>query len=278
MRISLIQPLVTDDFKTNLQTIQSMLEQAIENKPDLIALCELFNTPFINDRILDHADEWSAWMDLFSSFSRHHHVWIIAGTLPRKSGSSLYNSCAIFNDQGELIEIADKTHLLEVHTPKHIYRESDVFCAGDHLCKVETPWGKLAILICFDLRFPEAARSLCEDCFMLVAPCGFNAAVGAKHWEPLIRTRAMENEVFVCAINPAAHDYGSYSSFGHTLAVSPDGVILGQLGGEPGILMMEIDEKQVEQIRSRSPFWSLRRPELCSPSLTLCNPDDKHTK
>lgn len=262
MRIALIQPEVSNDFQTNLNHIRSLLNTASDSHPDLVLLCELFNTPFINANIPEHSGEWDAWMNLFSSFCKEHGIWMIAGSLPRKEGDALYNSCAILNDQGEIVSIADKSHLLEVHTSRHTYRESDVFEPGDHFCKVHSPWGNIGVLICFDMRFPEAARSLCSDCFLLAAPCGFNAAVGAKHWQPLMQTRAMENEVFVCAVNPAGKDYGSYSSYGHSLCVSPDGVVMAEMGSEPGVLVVEIDEKQVEQIRTRSPFWKLRRTDL----------------
>lgn len=262
MLVSILQSEVFHERADNEKEILSLLDQAGAIGADLVLLPELWNTPFINDEILEHDSEWEAWISLLSRKAAELSVWIVGGTLPRKTKDGLYNSCVILDDHGQTAAIADKTHLLEVHTSKHIYREADVFRPGDHLCRVQTPWGKIAVLICFDNRFPEAARSLCEDCFALFAPCGFNEKVGAKHWQPLFQTRAMENEVFVFAANPAARKYKTYSSYGHSLAVSPDGVILGKLGSEPGLLNIEISPDEVEQIRRRSPFWRLRRTDL----------------
>ncbi|MGM9961368.1 MAG: nitrilase-related carbon-nitrogen hydrolase [Allobaculum sp.] len=263
MIVSLLQPVVSDTPSENLKQVCDMIcHTANLDHTDLVILPELWNTPFINEDILKHQDEWEYYIPALRILARFFSIWIIAGTLPRKDEEQLYNSCAIINDQGEIVETADKTHLLEVHTRKNTYRESDVFTPGDVLKTIQTPWGRIGILICFDNRFPETARAIAHDCFMIAAPCGFNDKVGPLHWDALFKTRSMENEVFYCAVNPARAEYSTYSSYGHSLITGPDGRILKQLDDKPGILTLEIDPDQVEKIRTRSPFWNLRRPEL----------------
>lgn len=263
MIVSLIQPIVSAMPAENLEQVCSLIRGAANvDHADMVVLPELWNTPFINADILKHQDEWPYYIPPLQVLARSLSIWIIAGTLPRKDGENLYNSCAIINDQGEIVEIADKTHLLQVRTKKNAYRESAVFTPGDQLKTIHTPWGKIGVLICFDNRFPETARSIAQDCFMIVAPCGFNDKVGPLHWDALFKTRSMENEVFYCAVNPARAEYSTYSSYGHSLITGPDGRILKQLDDKPGILTLEIDPDQVEKIRTRSPFWNLRRPEL----------------
>lgn len=264
MKLAIVQNEVSENKAENLEQVLALIEKAASQKADLILLPELWNTPFINSSIQNHADEWDDLIPPLQEAARKHGLWILAGSLPRKDGNRLYNSCAVINDKGEIIAIADKTHLLEVHTTKHAYYESGVFTPGKALCKVDSPWGKIAVLICYDNRFPEAARTLCSDCFLLAAPCGFNEKVGQKHWQPLFQTRAMENQVFAAAANPAGKDYGSYKSYGHSQIVDPDGVLLGQLDEKCGLLLADLDPSKVQRIRQRSPFWKIRRTDLYS--------------
>lgn len=265
MIASLIQCLVTDDKNQNLENVLIQIESAVaESQAGLVILPELWNSPFINERIKAHIEEWNILIPALCAKAKELGIWIIAGTIPRSENGRTWNSCAVIDNNGKIIAIADKSHLLEVHTAKHSYYESEVFTPGNSLCKVDTPWGKIGILICFDNRFPEAARLLAKDCVLLVCPCGFNEHVGKKHWHPLFQTRAMENEIFVAAVNPAAHDYGTYRSYGHSMIVDPDGQIAAELGPEPGNLAYEFDFSQVDQIRKRSPFWKIRRTDLYS--------------
>lgn len=270
MKAAIAQIEVTGDLETNLSKALVQIEQAAALGADLILFGELWNTPFIHENIRAHAHDSKVILPAFSRAARENGIWILAGTIPlfhedkNRSGGekSLYNTCLVFNDQGEIVAQADKLHLLEVHTRKNDYRESEVFTPGDALVRFASPWGNIAIAICFDVRFPEVCRLLCEDCFLLAVCAGFNVHAGKKHWAPLIQTRAMENEVFVLAANPAHADYGSYQSYGHSMAVSPDGQILAALNSEEGLLLVDIDPDQVQKIRHRSPFWSLRRLDL----------------
>lgn len=263
MIVSLLQPIVYNSPQKNLSQALSLIQLAAKrDHADLVILPELWNTPFINEEILKHQDEWDDYIHPLQEIAKSLSIWLVAGTLPRKENEKLYNSCAIINSDGQIVEIADKTHLLEVHTSKNSYYEKDVFAPGKQLKSFLTPWGRIGILICFDNRFPETARAIAQDCFMIVAPCGFNDKVGHIHWDSLFKTRAMENEVFYCALNPAKETYDTYSSYGHSFAIGPDGKIIDQLTQEPGILTIEIDPKQVDIIRARSPFWNLRRKDL----------------
>lgn len=272
MKAIIIQPYVSFSLEDNLKRMLESLDAAGQRKADMVILPELWTVPFINSEIAAHQNDASSVLDALSGSARKNGLWIIAGTIPYLKNGHLYNSCFVFNDQGEIVTRADKLHLLEVHTSKHDYYESEVFTPGNRLVRFDSPWGKIGIVICYDIRFPEVCRLLSEDCMMIAAVCSFNAPAGKKHWQPLMQTRAMENEVFVAAANPAAIDYPSYSGYGHSLFVSPDGQVLCHMDGEAGMLECEIDPEQVRKIRHRSPFWTLRRRDLyrleaCSPVL-----------
>lgn len=264
MIAALIQPDVLEPLQASLDEIFELIDQAAVQQAELVILPELWNTPFINERILTHADDGRPLLQALKAKAAELKIWLIAGTIPWKEEGRLFNACFVLNPDGQIEAAAKKLHLLEVHTEKHTYRESDVFTPGNGIVSFDSPWGKIGIVICYDLRFPEVSRLLSEDCFLLAAVCGFNAAVGEKHWQPLLQARAIENEVFVCGVNPAAGHFDSYNSYGHSMVISPDGAILASLNEKRGVCLCRIDPEQVRRIRRRSPYWKLRRQDLYS--------------
>jgi predicted amidohydrolase len=262
MKAAMIQNLVTDDLQQNLAQTLDLLGQAAKAGADIAVLCELWNTPFINSTILKHAGDYQTIVPALQRAAKEHGMWIFAGTIPVEEEGNLYNRCLVFNDKGEIAAYADKLHLLEVHTAKSDYKEADVFTPGKKITSFDTPWGKAGILICYDTRFCEAARLLGQEVSFLIAPCGFNARTGEKHFRPLMQTRAMENEIFVIAVNPQKADYKTYSSWAHSVAVSPDGVILHEMAENEPLALVDIDTAEIEKVRARAPFWKLRRTDL----------------
>ena len=264
MKIALAQMNISDDLSENIAGLNRLGIRAAEEKADLVILPELWNTPFINERILAHAKDADQLKEQLSALARGLHLWIIAGSLPVMENGKLYNRSLVYDDAGRLVSHADKCHLLEVHTKKNVYKEADVFEPGERLVSFDSPWGIIALLICFDIRFPEAARLLCEEAFLLAVPAGFNASVGPKHWKPVLEARAIENEVYVVGVNGAARSYGQYDSYGHSMAVSPDGTVLMEMGKQEDLQCFEADPALPARIRSRSPYFSLRRADLYS--------------
>ena len=278
MKIALIQPLVSSDLAESISSVLNGLKEAIRHQADLAVLPELWNTPFINREILRHSDDGQPLLALLKKFCADHQIWLVSGTFDWKEQDHLYNRCFVISDTGKVVSHADKLHLLEVHTQKHTYRESEVFDAGDTLCTFDSPWGKAGVCICFDIRFPEVARLLCQQAKFLFVPAGFNEKAGRKHWEHLICARAIENEVFVIGVNPQAADYGAYRSYGHSLLVSPDGEILCEMDGNELCRVVEIDPKKADRIRERSPFWKLRRTDLYALQNLSATPDLKESE
>ncbi len=259
MKIAILQLSVTDSVSENIQA----LEAAFQTLPpvDVVLLPELWNVPYLNPLIEKAASRGETIRSLLARLARDHHCLLCGGTIPYEQDGHIYNRCFVFGPQGEIGRY-DKTHLLEVHTGKHTYTEAEVFTPGSHFFWFDSDWGRIGICVCFDLRFPEVCRRLAkEGCFLILAPAAFNKAVGEKHWKPLLETRAMENEIFLAASAPS-YSYGGYTSYGHSMVVSPDGIPLGELGTEPGTLIVDIDPDEVEQIRRRSPFWKIRRTDL----------------
>ena len=263
MQIGMIQIKVSDQWQDNLKQALEGIEQCAKAQADLCILPELWNTPFINSEIVRHDHQWDLLIKPLQKAAREHGLWIAAGTLPyTDEKGNRYNRSAIIGPDGQIAKTCDKLHLLEVHTARHSYYEKDVFVPGNKLVQIDLPWTRAGVLICYDIRFPEAARLVSQDARLLIVMAGFNEKVGEKHWKHLLCTRAMENEIFVAGVNPARNTYPSYTSYGHSMICSPDGEVIYEMDASQLWSVTEIDLDQVDAIRHRSPFWKLRRKDL----------------
>lgn len=264
MKISILQILVDENPTLNLNRVLDGLQQAASEQANLVVLPELWSVPFVLESIHTHQEDWEHLIPALQKAAKRLGLWIVGGTVPRKENGMLFNSCPVIDDQGQLVAIVDKCHLLEVHTLHHDFYESEVFTPGKALSQISTPWGKMGILICYDNRFPEAARLVCEEANFLIAPANFNVKIGALHWKSLFQTRAFENEVFVVAVNPARALYGSFESYGHSMIIDPQGKVLLELSDQSQVASVNINVDRVNTIRHRSPLWKLRRKDLYS--------------
>jgi len=138
-----------------------------------------------------------------------------------------------------------------------------VLSPGNAATLFETPWGKIGLEICYDIRFPELTRRMAKDgARLVIVPAAFNMTTGPAHWELLFRSRALDNQIFMIAASPARDPQASYVAYGHSLAVNPWGDVLAQLDERPGILMVELDLTQVEEVREALPIRKQRRKDL----------------
>lgn len=252
MKVQLVQLPVTPDIEENIRLMTESLDPAC----DLAVLPELWNCPYDNDRIRDAARWDECCLQAMSQAAREKGLWL-TGSLPVRQKDRLYNMAVVFDDRGQEVCRYAKTHLMEVHTASGGYSEKEVFAPGEGFTTFETPWGRMGLLICYDIRFPEPARLLADaGARVLLVPAAFNEAVGRKHWEPLLRARALENQVFVVGVNPD-YTWKRYRAWGHSLAVSPDGIILQEGAG-----IVDLDLAEIDRIRERMPYSRIRRRDL----------------
>ncbi len=254
MKIALIQSYVDKDVAKNIENMAIQLSQCKE--ADIVLLPEMWTVPYENKAMKASIVYQSEAMDLLQKMSHQNHQRIIGGTMAEKAGSSIYNTCFVY-DKGQLVTSYRKMHLMHFHG-RIDYTEADVFRPGDQFCVVD----HMGILVCYDIRFCEQARILAQHgAKILFVPAAFNQAVGKAHWDILCRTRALENEVFLCAVNPA-YTYQNYTSYGHSMIVDPNGQKIMEMDEKPGIAMADIDLSQIDRIRQRMPFWQIRRTDL----------------
>ena len=196
-------------------------------------------------------------------------IWIVGGSMPvarRPDGSDIGDrvraTCLVFDDQGQEVARYDKIHLFDamVEDAHGQYRESDTFEPGEQVVTVDTPAGKLGLAICYDLRFPELFRLLREqEVDWICLPSAFTWQTGDAHWYPLIRARAIENQVWVVAPGQGGQNSERRRTYGHSLICDPWGRVVTEMGEGPGLVAAELDLDQVANLRTRMPVWGHRR-------------------
>jgi predicted amidohydrolase len=184
--------------------------------------------------------------------------------MPEAEGDLTYNTSFVFDRQGKQVAFHRKAHLFDVDIPGgQRFMESHTFTAGDKVTVFDSEFGKMGLLVCFDIRFPELSRLMTlEGAQVLFCPAAFNMTTGPAHWEILFRGRAAENQVFTAGCAPARDETGSYVSYGNSIAVSPWGEVLARAGAEETIIYADFDLQLVNSVRSHLPLISARRTDI----------------
>jgi len=197
--------------------------------------------------------------------ARREKVWIIGGSIPEREGDRVYNTSLVVNPEGTIVAKHRKIHLFDINIPgKMVFRESDTLSAGDEVTTVDTPWGRVGVGICYDMRFPELATVMRQaGCNMLVYPGAFNMTTGPMHWELLQRARAVDNALYVVTVSPSrAKDTKGYIAYGHSSIISPLGGVLVDAGTEDGVVVHEVDLDRVAEMRQQIPCFNQKRHDL----------------
>jgi omega-amidase len=196
-------------------------------------------------------------------------IWLIGGSIPERETDStgkerIYNTCLVFNPLGDVVGKHRKVHLFDIDVPgKMTFKESDSLTAGGGPCIVDTPWGKIGVGICYDIRFPELSIVMRQrGCKLLAFPGAFNMVTGPAHWELLQRARAVDNQLFVLACSPARVESAGYVAWGHSSVVNPWGEVISRAGTGEEIIYAEVDMGEVEAMRQSIPCWSQKRSDL----------------
>ena len=191
----------------------------------------------------------------------------------------IYNTHIIINSEGKIAGVYRKLHLFDVQTPEFKFRESKIVAPGPGITKpIETPIGKIGMLICYDIRFPEAPIWLKKQgAQLLLYPSAFAVSTGKAHWEILNRARAIENQCFVISAAQKGKHNEKRSSFGQAVAVSPWGDVLTQCEEELEVRFVEIDLEKISKVESNMPCFQHRRDDVYSIDVIKINalPSDK---
>lgn len=265
-KAAVIQMNSGDDVAANLAQAEALLAQAAGEGAVLAALPENFAFMGAKERDkLAHAeaDGEGRIQHWLAATAKRHGLWIVAGTLPIAAPDGrVYAACSVYDMEGHRAARYDKIHLFDVDVPgtSESYRESATIEAGDRSLIVDTPFGKLGIAICYDLRFPEQFRQMAETGLdVLAVPSAFTARTGAAHWELLVRARSVENLCYTIASDQGGFHVNGRETYGHSMIVDPWGNTLAFLPTGAGVVCAEIDPERLSKVRTAFPVLAHRR-------------------
>lgn len=267
VNVALCQMLVEEDKAKNLEKARNMVEEGAKKGAHIVMLPEMFNCPYDINCFRSYAEDTYTGdtEEMLSELAWKNGIYIIGGSIPEVDDEgNLFNTSLVFDPAGEVVAKHRKIHLFDIQVKNGItFQESSVLKSGDSLTIVETPWGKIGVVICYDIRFPELIRVMAlAGVKILFVPAAFNMTTGPAHWETLFKSRALDNEIFVLGNSPARNEKASYTAYGHSLAVDPWGQIMAQMGKEEGIINVELDLTQIEETREAIPVWKHRREDI----------------
>jgi predicted amidohydrolase len=204
------------------------------------------------------SDEGGPIQDFLSQQSRKHGVWLVGGTIPLAAAdpNRIRAACLLYDDAGRRVARYDKVHLFDVALVDgdERYTESETIEPGERTVVVDTPFGKLGLAVCYDLRFPELFRTLLDQGMEIVAlPSAFTAITGKAHWESLVRARAIENLCYVLAAGQGGYHVNGRATYGHSMIVDPWGQISDELATGSGLVCASMDLQRLNNIRRTFP-------------------------
>jgi predicted amidohydrolase len=193
-----------------------------------------------------------------SNMAKEHHVWLVGGTIPiaGKSAEKIRAASFLYDDQGHVAARYDKIHLFDVSlSAEEKYQESDTTEPGNQIVVAETPFGKIGMAVCYDLRFPELFRCLFnQGANIIVLPSAFTVKTGEAHWELLARSRAVENFSFVIGASQGGTHSSGRKTYGRSLIIGPWGNIMAKIDGTAsGIIYATLDLATVNECRLSIP-------------------------
>jgi len=268
--VAALQMVSGPDIETNLRDAEGLIHRAAASGARLAVLPENFALMgrHETDKLAAREPQGDGPIQTFlAEQSARHRLWLVGGTIPLVAGvdNKVRATCLVFDPQGRLAARYDKIHLFDVQVAEsgESYRESATIEPGDEPVVVETPFGRLGLAVCYDLRFPELFRLLLDRGMEILAlPAAFTATTGKAHWEILLRARAIENLCYVIAAAQGGRHANGRETYGDSMIIDPWGTILGRRPTGPGIVLAELDRDRLHTLRQQFPAVHHRRPEL----------------
>lgn len=279
--VSAVQMVSSDSVSENLTRAHTLLSEAAQREAQLVLLPE--NFAHMSDKgSFDVAETFAGnskaspesqpIQSALQHWAAELGIWLVAGSVPlsqRPDGSATEgrrsrSACLVYDDSGTLRARYDKIHLfdVEVEDAAGSYRESASIEPGEttQVQVVDTPWGKVGLSVCFDLRFPELYRELAmAGAEMLVVPSAFTHTTGRAHWMTLLRARAIENGCFVIGANQGGKHSPKRRTWGHSAIIDPWGDIVAEAGEGEGVTTAMLKAEMLAIVRKRMPLLSMRR-------------------
>lgn len=258
MRVAAVQMVSGMEVADNLEQAARGIEKATCGGAGLVALPEYFCFMGRHDKDkvpLAETPGDGPIQSFLSDQAKRHGIWLVGGTLPLRcpDAQRVYNACLVYDPQGHVRARYDKIHLFSFQRGQESYDESRAIRPGDEPPQVfEMPFGRTALGICYDLRFPEFFRAQ-GDVRLMVLPAAFTWTTGSVHWEVLLRARAIENQCYVLASAQGGLHENGRRTWGHSMLIDPWGDILDCLPEGPGVAAGMLDASRLAAVRGSLP-------------------------
>lgn len=262
-RIAALQMVSGPQVADNLAVAGRLVEEAVAQGAELAVLPEYF--PIIGAADADRVRAREAFgrgpvQEWLAQTARRHGIWLFAGSIPLEASGpdKMRNSSLAFDPEGRCVARYDKIHLFGFQKGEERYDEAAFIEAGQEPVVVDTPFGRVALSICYDLRFPELYRALVPVDLILV-PAAFTETTGRAHWEILLRARAIENQCYLLAVGQGGLHPNGRMTHGNSMIVDPWGEILDRKLKGPGVVIADLDHRRIAEIRESLPALKHRR-------------------
>ncbi|MDR2614780.1 MAG: carbon-nitrogen hydrolase family protein [Candidatus Accumulibacter sp.] len=257
VRVAAIQMISTPRVQENLRAAEALVAEAVRQGAALVALPEYF--PIMGRSDADkiaagERDGAGPIQEFLADTARRHGIWLIGGSLPMVADvpGKVSNTCLTFDPQGARAARYDKIHLFGFQKGKERYDESATIAPGRQPVSFATPFGRVGLSICYDLRFPELFRALGEV-DLLALPAAFTETTGRAHWEILLCARAIENQCYVLASAQGGVHENRRETHGDSLLIDPWGEVLARRDKGEGVVIGELDHARLAEVRASLP-------------------------
>jgi nitrilase len=266
-RVAAIQMASGPNVTANLIEAERLIALAAEAGAGLVVLPENFAFMGQHDRDLlglAEPDGDGQLQRFLAQMATRYGIWLVGGTIPLRTTDPqrIRAGALIYNSQGDRVARYDKLHLFDVVLPDvdERYEESATIEPGEQSPIIDTPFGRLGVLVCYDLRFPEAARRMLDSGLEILAlPAAFTALTGKAHWEVLVRARAIENLAYVIAAAQGGFHLSGRETHGHSMVVDPWGNVLAEIARGVGQICCALDRDRQAALRRSFPALEHRR-------------------
>ena len=255
-----IQLTSTTDIARNIELSSALVRDAhaqgaqFVGMPEVVNLCDTRPGMGAKAAYVEHQEPA---LRAYQALAAELDIWLLVGSLVVKleDESRMANRGFMIDPAGAVTASYDKMHMFDVDLEGgEQYRESNNYRPGDRAVVTDTPWGRVGMTICYDVRFPYLYRALAQaGAGILTIPSSFARTTGKAHWHTLLKSRAIETGCFVLAPAQCGDHEDGRQTYGHALIVAPWGEVLADAGDEPGVIIADLDMAAVDRARAMVP-------------------------
>ena len=265
-KVAAVQMASGPNVAGNLNEAHRLIEMAVAQGARLVVLPEYFPIMGMKetDKLAVREQPGSGVIQSFLSEAAHKYkIWLVGGSIPLVADTpdKVRNSCLVFNELGEQVARYDKIHLFGLDLGNEHYHEARTIEPGNQVVVVDSPFGRIGLAVCYDLRFPELFRAM-KNVDIIVLPAAFTETTGKMHWEVLLRARAIENLAYVVAAAQGGYHVNGRETHGNSMVVDPWGRVLDRLPRGSGVVIAEVNPSYQASLRASLPALSHRTLNL----------------